>query len=615
MTIPSIRQEVARSLKQAIPAASKLIEYEIRELLTTPPNPELGDLAFPCFVLAKELKKSPAQIAKELAEQLLSSSALENSLIYEATPTGPYINLRIHVGQAAALLLPRWAHAEEPQVIHPETPQAKTRIMVEYSQPNTHKAFHVGHLRNLCLGDALVRLLRADGYPVLAVNYFGDVGAHIAKCLWWYLDILEAKERTPPSQHRGEWLGKLYTQATNCLAVWEEKAAQGDLKAQEKLVQAKTRIGEILQKLEAREPEITRIWQETRQWSLDEFAEIYTWCGVKFDRDFFESEVDETGLALVDEYLQKGVFVRSQGAVGIENPEIAHMPFFLLRKQDGTSLYSTKDLALARMKFATYDIDRSIYVVDVRQSDHFRHVFLTLKKMGFPQAENCKHVPYEMVELPDGAMSARKGNVVLFRELQQNMCEHIKSRYLDKFKHEWTAEAIDSTAHEVALGAIKYGMLARDVQQKIIFDMDAWLALEGNTGPYLQYTHARAASILRKCAEVHKTLDSDLLQPNPPLSELLAATSALQTQQERDLLLMLDQLPATVHLAASQLRPSLVCTYLYELCKTFNRFEKHCSVKPQSGPLLQGRLLLVTATVHALAWALHLLGIPAPQRM
>ncbi|MCA9635289.1 MAG: arginine--tRNA ligase, partial [Myxococcales bacterium] len=275
-------------------------------------------------------------------------------------------------------------------------------------------------------------------------------------------------------------------------------------------------------------------------------------------------------------------------------------------------LYSTKDLALARLKFEKFQIDRSIYVVDVRQSDHFRHVFLTLKKMGFGQAERCQHVGYEMVELPEGPMSGRKGTVILFRALREAMTSHVVDNYLAKFRGEWSDAEIDDTARMVALGAIKYGMLARDVQQKIVFDMSAWLDLEGNTGPYLQYTHARATSILRKCAEVDKELDPALLE-DPAAAR--AATAALVEPQERELVLLLDQRWPVAHQAAQSLRPSVLCTYLYNLAKAFNRFNQACPVKPSEGALLQARLLLVRATIGALAQGLDLLGIPAPDRM
>ena len=597
----SLAAAAARALHPFLPEAAALGLAEVEAAMTAPPDPTLGDLAFPCFKLAKALRKGPPQIAAELAAQI--SAGPSGSLINRAVAAGPYVNLHLDLGRAAALVLPPLARDQLPA-----PPASGTRVMIEYSQPNTHKAFHVGHLRNLCLGDALVRLLRHDGDDIVAANYLGDVGAHIAKCLWWFLDHLA--DRTPPASDRGEWLGECYSAASNQLDLWEEQAKAGDAAAATSLAAARARTTELLLKLEARDPELMAVWSETRQWSLDDFTEIYAWCGVHFDRIFFESEVDEPGLKLVDEYLHKGVFVASEGAIGILNPEVKHMPFFMLRKRDGTGLYATKDLALARLKFEEYRIDRSIYVVDVRQSDHFRHVFLTLKKMGFHQAERCQHVPYEMVELPDGPMATRKGNVVLFRSLRQQMTEHIRREYLDNFTGEWPEAEIVAAANMIALGAIKYGMLARDVNQKIVFDMRAWLELTGNTGVYLQYTCARANSILGKCAEVGKSLDPALL------ADLTSVPTPDEIHpDERALLLALDRLPASAHAAAQQLRPSLLCTYLFELAQSFNTFNAHCPVKPSEGAQLQLRLLLVTATVNAMRHALGLLGIPTLRRM
>lgn len=596
----SLVAAVARALHPVLPAAAGLSEDDVAASLAAPPDPALGDFAFPCFKLAKALRKAPPQIAAEIAAALTSAPGFFD----RALATGAYVNLSLDLGRAAALVLPRLGRGEPTR-----RPGTGVRVMVEYSQPNTHKAFHVGHMRNLCLGDALVRLLRLAGDDVVAANYLGDVGAHIAKCLWWYLDRLH--DRTPPEDRRGEWLGELYAAASNQLDAWEDLAQAGDIEAVAALQGAKTRTSEILHRLEAREPEMMAVWRETRAWSLEEFAEIYRWCDVTFDRVFYESEVDESGLELVDEFLKKGVFVVSNGAVGVINDEVKHMPFFMLRKQDGTSLYSTKDLALARLKFEEYGVDRSIYVVDVRQSDHFRHVFLTLKKMGFHQASRCQHVPYEMVELPDGPMAGRKGNVVLFRSLRQQMTEHLRQTYFHKFEGEWPTEEIVAAEHMVALGAIKYGMLSRDVNQKIVFDLAAWLNLDGNTGPYLQYACARAGSIISRCAEIGQVLEPATLTDEGADT----AVAALREPQERELVLALDRLPAVLADAADQLRPAIVCTYAYELCRTFNRFNNACRVKDSEGPLLQGRLLLVQAFVHALREALAALGISTPRRM
>ncbi len=601
MTTP-LRRQAAETIAAALDHDAPLGAQEVMDLLAIPPDRSLGDLAFPCFKLAKALRTPPPKIAADLAGRLAHSA-----IFAEATAAGGYVNLRLALGAAAALVLPEMVDGlPEP------TANRSERVMVEYSQPNTHKAFHVGHMRNLCLGDALVRLLRADGYEVIAANYFGDVGAHISKCLWWYLDRLTDAERVPPASGRGEWLGELYSSASNQLDAWEEAAKTGDETAAAQLAQARARTTEILLALEAREPAMTAEWQKTRAWSLDEFAEIYHWCGVQFDHLFYESEVDEAGLRIVEEYLAKGVFSESDGAVGVINEEVKHMPFFMLRKRDGTSLYSTKDLALARRKFDEHRIDRSIYVVDSRQSDHFRHVFLTLKKMGFTQADACHHVPYEMVELPSGPMAGRKGNVVLFRALRENMVAHVVDNYLAKYRGEWSDAEIGRCAHQLALGAIKYGMLARDVNQKIVFDMAAWLELEGNTGPYIQYATARAGSILRKVDEAGVKVPS--LADRSHAAELLAA---LAEPEERELVTALDGLRPAVIQAARSLRPSLLCSELFELAKATNRFmtSKNCRVVQSDGNVRLARVALVAAAASALRWGLGRLGIEAPARM
>jgi arginyl-tRNA synthetase len=598
----ALAQEVAARLAPLLPEAAGLDVDAIVALLAPPPKPELGEFAFPCFRLAKALRGAPPKIAAELAAKL--DAEHRGPLIANATAAGPYLNLELHPHEAARILLSAWARGERP-----EYPHSDRKIMVEYSQPNTHKAFHVGHLRNVCLGDALVQLLRATGHEVVAANYLGDVGTHVAKCLWGLEALVD---EPPPAEGRGEWLGAIYARAAIQLEDWETAGKAGDADAAAKYTAARARMSEILKGIETHHPSYYQEWLRTRQWSLDEFEQIYAWAGVHFDRVFYESEVDEAGLKLVDEFLTKGVFVESHGAVGIANPEIPHMPFFMLRKSDGTGLYATKDLALARMKFEEFGIDRSIYVVDARQSDHFKQVFLTLKKMGFAQAELCEHVGYEMVELPDGAMSSRKGNVISFRALREQLAKALDKKFFATLRSEWPAEEIETAIHQVSLGAIKYGMLARDNNQKIVFDMDKWTDVQGGDGgPTLQYVCARTNSLLRKAEERGMTLDAALLR-----GEVATAPGTLAEPAERALLQALIGLPGVVAHAAAGLRPTGVCGQLYVIAKAYNRFQQECNVIHQTDrDVVQARLLLVAATREALRWGLSLLGIPAPARM
>ena len=599
----ALAQEVAARLAPLLADVPDFDVATIAGLLAPPPKAGMGDFAFPCFRLSKPMGGTPApKIAANLAAKL--DDATRGPLIAKATAAGPYLNLELHPHEAARVLLSAWARGERPE--YPTTDQ---KIMVEYSQPNTHKAFHVGHLRNVCLGDALVQLLRATGHEVVAANYLGDVGTHVAKCLWG----LEALNTDPlPAEGRGEWLGEIYARAAIQLEDWENAGKQGDADAASKYAAARERMSEILRGIETREPVHYEQWMRTRQWSLDEFEQIYAWAGVHFDRVFYESEVDEPGLKIVDEFLAKGVFVESEGAIGIHNPEIEHMPFFMLRKRDGTSLYATKDLALARAKFEEFGIDRSIYVVDARQSDHFKQVFLTLKKMGFAQAELCEHVGYEMVELPDGAMSSRKGNVIMFRTLREQLAAALDRKFFAALREEWPAEEIETAIHQVSLGAIKYGMLARDNNQKIVFDMDKWTDVQGGDGgPTLQYVYARTSSLLRKAEERGMTVDEGLLR-----GEVGTSPGTLTDPTEKALMQALVGLPGAVAQAAANLRPTPVCTQLYVIARAYNKFYEECNVIHQTDRnVVQARLLLVAATREALRWGLSLLGIPAPERM
>lgn len=573
---------------------------EVSDDLEIPPKPEFGDFAYPCSKLAKVLRRPPAEIAANLAEWLLgdeqkrvelSTQKRKNRampLIQKAEVVGAYLNITLKLPTAAEVVLTR-------EDLYERLDGGPLRFMVEFSQPNTHKAFHVGHMRNLCLGDSLVRLLRALGHTVVATNYFGDMGLHVAKCLWG----LRRSGQTLPEENQGEGLGEVYTQAHQQLEAWKDAGApeyETEMKEVDRLHRA----------LEwESDPDIDELWYKTREASLEAFAEIYAWSDVRFDQVYYESEMSKPSQKLVDTYLAKGIFTVSQGAVGIVNDEFTHMPFFLLRKSNGEGLYATKDLALAIQKDLDFYMDRSIYVVDVRQTDHFRHVFSTLKKMGYNGAL-LEHVPYEMVELPDGPMSARKGNIVLFRSLREQMVAQIRKEHLDFHQGDWSEAEIALCAHQLALGAIRYGMLNAGPTQKIIFDMTAWMQLRGNTGPYLQYTATRFASILRKCEEEGK-LESGKFDPQ--------TTHALVDPHERALVMRLDQYPFVVRNAAQALRPNLLCTYLHHLGQDANRFFQSCGVKSSEGDLFSARVQLVMETLRVLTDGLHLLGIPVPSRM
>jgi len=556
---------------------------EITGLIEQPPNPELGDYALPCYSFSKSLRCSPALIASELADKL-QKYLLPNAPFTFIQARGPYLNFTVSAAAVADSVLPEIFHGnyfKEPSSIKRE------RVMIEYSQPNTHKGFHVGHLRNVALGDSLCRIYLYNGYDVVGANYIGDIGSHIAKCLWYLRNYNTAD---PPENYRGEWLGKLYANSVRKL-----EAAEG----QEK-ISFQDELSQLLQKIDAKDAEIYEDWETTREWSMKDFHEIYEWLDVKFDHFFFESEVDEEGRQIVIEGEKNGIFKKSEGAIGIDLEEEG-LGFFMLLKSDGNTLYSTKDLSLALQKFDNFDVKRSIYVVGAEQTLHFKQVFATLKRMGYKQAEQCFHLPYALVMLPEGKMSSREGNVILFSQLRKEIVENIQSTHLEEHRKDWSRKELDETSKKIAVAAIKYGMLNQDSNKNIVFSMDDWLVSEGDTGTYLVYAYVRIRSIGRKISRKVST-DVDF--------------SLLSHPNEKKLLRQMLDFNKTVFNAGEQFRPSLLARMLYEFSKDFSRAYNTCSVMHAETEQLQAaRLLLFHCVAETLQQGLNLLGITPPERM
>ena len=573
---------------------------EIQGLIEQPPDADMGDFALPCFSFSKKLQRSPKQIAEELQNLLVQEDPQEQAFdaqkrlpFSRIQAFGPYLNFFLHAEILARELLPSIFNNPFSKGLislgrgKDRSEKNRQKVMIEFSQPNTHKGFHVGHLRNAALGDSLCRIHRFNGYEVVGANYFGDVGTHIAKCLWYYLN--HCKD-SPPEELRGEWLGELYTQSVHLLETLEGEEAQ----------KAQAEISSLLRKMEEKDPELSKVWDETRQWSMDDFEEIYRWLDIRFDHYFYESDVDEEGRQMVLQGEMDGTFILSEGAIGIDLEE-ENLGFFMLLKSDGNTLYSTKDLALARRKFDQFSIDRSVYVVGAEQTLHFKQVFATLKRLGYAQAEHCYHLPYALVMLPSGKMSSRAGNVILFSEMRKKMREFILQGQLAEQSLEWGTTEVEETAHRIALAAIKYGMLSQDPNKPIVFSMEDWLVSEGDTGTYLVYAYVRIRSIGRQVAlDVGDQIDFALLEH--PNEKLLMRR-------------MLD-FESIVWKSGEQFKPSLLARYLYELCRDFSKAYGTCSVKHAESESLQAaRLLLFHCVAEVLKTGLGLLGITPPERM
>jgi arginyl-tRNA synthetase len=607
LNFDQLKKDLSGSLFQALCALYPEEKFEdskqaeFYDLFVIPPQKDMGHLAFGCFTLAKQFKKAPPQIAVELAEALKKQAKVSDMahkteaimkqfskprlLEFTVQSLGPYVNF-FFTGKTLfeKVLQPIVKGDFFKQKFGEDQP----RVMIEYSQPNTHKELHVGHMRNACLGDALVRMHRYANYPVVAVTFPGDLGTHVAKCLWY---LKYHNTEAIPEHGKGEWIGRIYSKAH--LKLEDEIGSLQEAKNREELTQ-------ILKQLEEKKGEYFDLWKETRLWSIELMNEVYDWINIKFDRWYWESDVDSSSVKWIKELFAEGKLVESEGAVGMDLSE-QKLGFCVLLKSDGNGLYSTKDLDLARRKFNDYKIEKNIYVVDTRQALHFQQVFAVLEQLGFAQAKNCFHLQYNFVELPDGAMSSRKGNIVPITTLINQMQDHVKSQYLARYQGEWEQSEINSTAAIVAKGAIKYGMLKMDPNKKIVFDMAEWLKLDGESGPYILYAYARIQSILRKFVfeENFKVTGEKLAHP-----------------LELQLMVFLSQFNTLVVSAIDHYRPSLICNYLYDLSKLFSQFYAECSVGYAESPELQKeRLYLSHATALVLKQGLELLGIPVPSRM
>ncbi len=464
------------------------------------------------------------------------------------------------------------------------------RVMVEFSQPNTHKAFHVGHLRSAILGDVLARMLVFAGYDVVRANYPGDMGLHVIKWLWNYMTF-HAGER--PSGDITRWMGSMYAEANRRLE--ENPELEAEVRA-------------LYVRWDRRDPDVVALWEETRQWSLDGFNQIYDQLDIRFDRYYFNSMFEHPGKQMVADLIERGiaqderpdgpVIVKLDEKLGLKQEKFRVL---VVLRSDGTALYSTEDLALARQKFLDYpDLARAYYVVDVRQSLHFQQVFKTLELAGNDWATRCQHVPYELVNLPGNVvMASRDGTVVLLDDLIREATRRAL-QVVEEKNPELSEERKMAVARAVGIGAIKYPMLARESTKIVTFDWEAALDFNGQASPYLQYAYVRAGSILRKAGGVV-----------PQAAEI----GYELTPAEVELVNQISRMPVEVQNAARELRPLNLANLAYELAKAFNDFYTQCPVLQVEEPVREVRLRLVAAARQAIANSLALMGITAPEAM
>jgi arginyl-tRNA synthetase len=480
------------------------------------------------------------------------------------------------------------------------------RVMVEYAQPNMLHSFHIGHARTTLLGESLARIVEFAGFDTIRATYPGDMGLGVITVVWAYDKFHKGQE--PQGIHeRGQWLLKIYIEATALLEKKENETPEET--AQREAYDAERR--EMLRKWEAHDPYVRELWSVLREWALEEFRDVLRMMDVNMDVWFFESEANELGKEIVDELIAKGiaederlqggpVIVKIDEKLGLTKEKYRTM---VILRSDGSALYSTNDLALAKQKFEKYHVDRSIYVVDFRQELHFQQVFKILELWGFPQAAKCFHLSYGYVTLPEGAMSARRGRVVLFKEVYDEAVKRVLAVESERSGNIPEEQRVE-IAEQIGLGALVYSILSVDNHKHIVFEINEALSFDGRTGPYIQNAHVRANSILKK-ANIQTFEHSNILTFGYELSK-----------HEIELIEQISRFPNAVQQAANEYRPLVMAAYTYDLANAFHSFYHAVPVlQNEDENIKNARLRLVAAAKQTLANALRLLDIQAPDVM
>ncbi len=539
-----------------------------------PPNNKFGDLSFGCFEISKKMSLPPNKVAEDFVQKIKNN--YNEKIFSKIVNVGPYVNFFIQKDFLIENILINYPLLQEVASLN------KT-LMLEYSGPNPCKSFHIGHFRNTILGSCLINLFKLQGYKVIPVNYLNDTGIHTAKVIWIYLKEFKGKE---PEQKKGEWLGDLYIRANQILKQKPELLEQ---------------VYEIHRSLEEKQKEFVELLEKFKQWSLDDFNEIYKQLDADFEIYFYDSDYIESGKAFVQELLEKGIAKQSQGAVIVDLQEYG-LETVVILKSDGSCLYITKDLAMAQERFQKYKIDKLVYVVGAEQKLHFKQLFKILELYGFEQAKDCVHFSYELVNSPEGKkLSTRTGEVFLYKDIYKNAFDLAFKE--TKLRHNnWDDEKIKHTAEIIALSALKFDMLKQDANKVINFDIQKALDISGDTGPYILYTIARIYSILEK-------QDSDEFGN-------ISDFSSLDSQEELDLINKILRFNEAVQFSAENLKPSHLAHFAIELAHSFNNFyHKHRILGLQDKNLQALRLLLVKKVVDVLEEIFKILNIRTLKQM
>ena len=553
-----------------------LTAEEIAEMIEVPTDPKNGDFAFPCFRLAKTMRKAPQMIAADIA------SSIENESIFDKEQVNAYVNMFIckdaFVRNVVSEVVSLGCEYGKSNVGEGKT------VIVEFSSPNIAKPFHIGHIRSTVIGNSIYKLYDATGYDVVRINHLGDYGTQFGKMivayrLWGSEEELEKN----PIKSLLKYYTKFHEEA--------EKDPSLDDKARETFA-----------KLENGEPEEVELWKRFRELSLEEFSRVYKMLDIEFDSYAGESFYSDKMPAVLKELKDKNLMHESRGAQ-IVDLEDYDMPPAVITKSDGSSLYATRDIAAAIYRKQHYDFYKNIYVVATQQNLHFKQWKQVLALMGYSWEKDCIHVPFGLVSLEEGTMSTRKGRVVFLEDVLNKAVE--KTREIISEKNTSGID-IDEISKEVGIGAVIFQELSNNRIKDYVFSWDKILNFDGETGPYVQYTHARASSVLRNASQQ----ELDRIK-NCDIKDFSYVTS----DSAYELTKLIYRVPEVVREAAAKYEPSILTRHLIDIAQSFNRFyhDEHILVDNEEEKV--EKLALVYATKVTIANCLAILGIKAPDKM
>lgn len=555
-----------------------LTEDEIKSMIEIPQDQSMGDYAFPCFRLAKTMRKAPNLIAAELAEKLQGEQ-----LFSEVSPVNAYVNM--FVSREEMMKSTVSEVLEEKENFGRSNIGGNKKVIVEFSSPNIAKPFHIGHIRSTVIGNSLSKIYDALGYDVFKINHLGDYGTQFGKMICAYRrwgnreDVINSPIKT---------LLGYYTKFH--VEVEEHPELEDEARA-------------IFTKLEQGSKEEVELWQWFREESLKEFQRVYDMLGIEFDSYNGESFYSDKMPRFEKELSDKGLLQESKGAQVVDLEEYK-LGTALIKKSDGSSLYITRDIAAAVYRKENYDFYKNIYVVATQQNLHFQQLFKILELMGYDWANQCVHVPFGMVRLEEGTMSTRHGRVVFLEDVLNGAIE--KTREIIEEKNP-NIENLEEITSQVGIGAVVFNELSNNRIKDYTFKWDQILNFDGETGPYVQYTHARCASLLRKAGEdiVAKAQDPK----NVDFALLAKSDSAYELTK------LIYAFPGVVEQAGEKYEPSIITRHIIDIAQCFNKFyhDEHIIVDDEVEKI--SKIALVIATKRVIATGIGLLGMKAPERM